>query len=204
VPLLKKGTLAEIVPATFKGWVSEDVGDPLAINGAGTLSAKLYSQLVTRVYTNPATGAQVMSLFAYGGKQTADLQLHRPEICYPAFGYALSQNQPTDVAIGSGVILPARQMFARQASHAEGVLYWSRVGEYLPVSSRDQRKARLEISLKGIIPDGVLSRFSVASEDPIHAWAEIKDFVPQLLSAIAPDQRSVLIGTARAHGLIGG
>jgi EpsI family protein len=204
VPLLKSGSLAEIVPAKFGAWRSEDVGDPLAINGPGTLSAKLYNQLVTRIYTNDATSAQVMMLLAYGGQQTDELQLHRPEICYPAFGFALVRNEPIDIAVGPGVDLPARRLIANSDERQESVIYWSRMGEFFPASSGQQREDRLRIAMKGIIPDGLLSRFSAVVADPSDAWREIEDFIPALVMAVAPDYRKVLIGTdrgAKIHGL---
>ncbi|WP_405041343.1 exosortase-associated protein EpsI, V-type [Phenylobacterium sp.] len=201
VPLLVKGDLAAIVPATFGGWRSEDVGDPLAINGPGTLSAKLYNQLVTRIYTDEANSAQVMMLLAYGREQTDDLQLHRPEVCYPAFGYALTRNQPFAFPIAKGVEIPARRLLAEADERRESVIYWSRIGEYLPTSGVQQRKDRLEISLQGIIPDGLLSRFSTVTENPNDAWRVLETFIPGLLASISPAFRNVLIGTARAQAM---
>jgi EpsI family protein len=197
VPLLKSGSMAEIVPATFGAWRSEDVGDPLAINGPGTLSAKLYNQLVTRIYTNDQTSAQVMMLLAYGGQQTDELQLHRPEVCYPAFGFTLVRNEPMTLPVAAGVDLPARRLIANGEDRQESVVYWSRMGEFFPDSSGEQREDRLRIAMQGIIPDGLLSRFSTVVADPTDAWREIEAFVPALVAAIAPNYRKVLIGTER-------
>jgi EpsI family protein len=195
VALLHGAKLAEVVPATFGEWRSEDVGDPLAINGPGTLSAKLYNELVTRVYRN-AKGQEIMMLLAYGGQQTDELQLHRPEVCYPAFGFALVQNQPVMVPLASRVGLPARRLLATKDERKESVIYWTRMGEFLPTSSGQQREDRFRIAAQGIIPDGLLARFSTVAGSQDNAWVELESFIPELLRAIAPGQRKVLVGTS--------
>ncbi|MBS0363287.1 MAG: EpsI family protein [Proteobacteria bacterium] len=201
VKLLKSGKVADLVPAKFGDWTSEDVGDPYAINGPGTLSAKLYNELITRQYVNEKAQAAVLMLLAYGGKQSDELQLHRPEVCYPAFGYALVRNEPVSLPVGKGVTIPARRLAAVQDDRHESIIYWSRMGEALPQTGPQQRAARLEIGLKGIVPDGILCRFSTAGDDLDRSWASINGFVADLLGAIAVDKRNVLIGDQRANAL---
>lgn len=198
VRLLKSGKVADLVPATFGGWTSEDVGDPYAVNGKGTLSAKLYNELVVRQYVNQASQTGILMLLAYGGKQSDELQLHRPEVCYPAFGYALVRNEPLSLPVGPGVTLPVRRLAAEQDDRRESIVYWSRMGELLPQSAAQQRSARLQIGMQGIIPDGLLCRFSMAGENVEQNWKQIDAFVGGLLAAIAPDKRNVLIGDERA------
>jgi EpsI family protein len=138
---------------------------------------------------------------AYGGRQTDDLQLHRPEVCYPAFGYTLEYNQGAQVPLANGVTLPARRMIGRKDNYDESVLYWTRIGETVPIDAAEQRKDRFRIALAGIIPDGMLSRFSAIRPATGDAWREIEAFVPQLIQAVAPEHRRVLIGTDRARAL---
>ncbi|HEY3948370.1 exosortase C-terminal domain/associated protein EpsI [Phenylobacterium sp.] len=201
VKLLKGGKVADVAPTTFGNWVSEDVGDPYAINGPGTLSAKLYNELVVRQYLNQKDQTAVLMLLAYGGKQSDELQLHRPEVCYPAFGYALVRNEPVFLPIGKGVTVPARRLSAEQDDRHESIIYWSRMGEMLPQNGPQQRAARLEIGLKGIVPDGLLCRFSMVGDDVERSWATIDGFVVDLLGAIPADKRNVLIGDQRANAL---
>lgn len=201
VRLLKSGKLADIVPMAFGNWTSQDTGDPLAVNGPGTLSAKLYNELVARVYVNPVTGRLVTTLLAYGGRQTDDLQLHRPEVCYPAFGFALLRNEKAMLPLAQNVAVPSHRLFAEAESQSESIVYWSRMGETFPQSGGDQRKARLEIAMQGIIPDGLLSRFSAPGGNPQTDWPLIEGFVRELVLAIAPDQRKILIGSERASAL---
>lgn len=199
VTLLKGAKLADIVPRAFGGWTSEDVSDPYAVNGEGTLSAKLYNELLTRLYTNQEAGLQIIMLLAYGGRQSDELQLHRPEVCYPAFGYELQQNEPSRVRIGDRASIPARQILAVAEERRESIVYWSRIGETLPQDGEEQREARLRISMQGVIPDGLLSRFSTMGGYPKRDWPMIASFIGELVIAIAPDQRKVLIGTQQAE-----
>jgi EpsI family protein len=201
IALLANQKLTDIVPAAFGPWRSEDVGDPLAINGPGTLSAKLYNQLLVRSYRNTVSGQQVLMLLAYGGLQTDDLQLHRPEICYPAFGYALTRNEPAAIHLSPDVIVPGRRLIGVAQEHTESIMYWSRIGESLPSSAAEQRAARLKISMAGIIPDGLLCRFSASPLDLAHPWADIEAFLPAFVASIAPPWRKVLIGTTRGKAL---
>jgi len=196
VSLLQSAKLDDLVPRGFGAWTSEDVGDPLAINGPGTLSSKLYNQLVTRAYMD-GKGAPVLMLLAHGERQSDELQLHRPEICYPAFGYALLKNEATSVRLASQVAVPARRLLAKSPSSEESVIYWTRLGENFPVSFDEQRTARFNDTLAGIIPDGILCRFSTA-DNTAAAWPRLQRFVRSLLAATDPAGRRVLIGTERS------
>ncbi len=198
VPLLKTGKLADLVPASFGAWVSQDIGDPYALNGEQTLANKLYNEEVVRAYRNAKTGEEVLMLLAYGRLQSDELQLHRPEVCYPAFGYNLVRNEPLNLSVGGRAVVPARRLAAEAEGRHESVIYWSRMGELLPQSRAEQRGARLKIAMQGIIPDGLLSRFSVSGEYPDRDWRSIEGFVGELILAIKPDDRKVLIGSEQA------
>lgn len=203
VTLLGDAKLADIIPRSFGPWDSEDAGDPMAVNGPGTLSAKLYNQLLVRVYRNTETGDQLLALLAYGGRQTDELQLHRPEVCYPAFGFSLTTNEPVDVPLGPGVTLPARRLMAENDGRLESVVYWSRMGEFLPRDGSEQRGDRLRVAMQGIIPDGLLCRFSAPPPETGGAWSGILSFLPAFVVAIPPEFRKVLVGTERAQALAG-
>ena len=199
VSLLQSTKLDDLVPRRFGAWSSEDVGDPLAINGPGTLSSKLYNQLVTRAYSD-GLGQPILMLLAHGERQSDELQLHRPEICYPAFGYALLENEPMAVPLGGQVGLPARRLLAKSPSNEESVIYWTRLGEHFPVSFNEQRTARFRDTLAGVVPDGILCRFSTA-DNTAGAWPRLEQFVRTLLAATSAPGRRVLVGTERSREL---
>ena len=131
-----------------------------------------------RIYTDKANGDELMMLLAYGDTQSDDLQLHRPEVCYPAFGYAITQSASVVVPLVGGGAIPSRKLMAEGPDRREAILYWSRLGDYFPTTRREQHLDRTRTSLKGIIADGVLARFSVANGAPENAFPILDRFVP--------------------------
>jgi EpsI family protein len=183
-----------------RGRTVEDIV-PRAPKIEGSLASRLYGETVGRVYRNGDTGEELMMLLAHGDTQSEDLQLHRPEICYPAFGFAISQSAVTDVALAPSVTLPSRRLVAEAPDRRETIVYWSRLGEYLPLDRRQQQLDRLRTAMRGDIADGLLARFSMLGADSAAAVGVLERFIPVLVRAVAPDHRSVLIGTQRAAAL---
>lgn len=200
VTLMTHGSLANVVPRTFPGWISSDVGNLVAPKEEDSLSAQLYQETIERVYRNP-DGAQVMMLMAHGDTQSNELQLHRPEVCYPAFGYAIRQSRTTDVDLAPGVRLPARSLVAEAPNRRENILYWSRLGEFMPVNGGEQRMFRLKTAMDGYIADGLLARFSVLGADDVAALALLERFIAGLVRSVPAAQRRGLIGTRRAQAM---
>ena len=198
VTLLGPKKIADVVPTAFGHWTSQDVGDPYAVNGPESLSSKLYNELVTRQYADGGPGAPILALFAYGRHQSDELQLHRPEVCYPAFGYEVVRNEPLPLKIGGIATVPARRLAAQAEDRRDSIIYWSRMGELIPQDSRQQRMVRLKIAMRGILPDGLLCRFSMTGDTPQQNWRQMEAFIDSLVLAVAPDERKVLIGTERA------
>jgi EpsI family protein len=202
VTLLGRGTTVEqVVPRTFGDWVAHDVSDLVAPQIEGSLASQLYGETVGRIYREQGAAAEVMMLLAHGDTQSDDLQLHRPEVCYPAFGYAISQNTVTDVTLAKGVSVPSRCLVADAPDRRETIIYWSRLGEYLPIDRRQQQIDRLETAMHGDIADGLLARFSVLGPDPAASVGVLERFIPALVLAVLAGQRDVLIGSQRATAL---
>jgi EpsI family protein len=198
--LLKGVTLAKAVPITFGQWSSEHA-DNLVVPEPGSLTSKLYSQTLGRIYTHRVSGQQILALLAYGGTQSDDLQLHRPEVCYPAFGYEISHDAALAIPLGGGVTVPGRRLYASMTDRAEAIVYWARLGEYFPDSGGAQRVARLETAMGGYIADGILARFSALGHGP-EGWVDACRFITEFIAAVPPAVRPALIGTPRARALI--
>jgi EpsI family protein len=197
--LARATPLETVLPNQFGDWVGRDIGDALALNDPESLAARLYSQIVTRQFINAQTGGQVVMLVAYGERQTDGLQLHRPEVCYPAFGYKLTRNEPFQIPLPGGMTLPARRLAAESEEAAdESIVYWARIGESLPKDGQEQRRERLRIAMQGMIPDGVLVRFSAGSPEPGGAWPALTTFIVDMLRTVPRSDLPVLVGTARA------
>lgn len=198
--LLRRGTISEAIPREFGDWMSED-SSLVSPAQAGRLAKTLYSETVGRTYYKPSDGAAVMVLAAYGDTQSDLLQLHRPESCYPAVGYALRLSQPADVQIGPNAVLPARRVVAEMEGRTENIIYWTRLGERMPQSGGDQRTARLQNSIEGYVADGILLRCSVLGGSA-EAFRLLDTFIPSLLKAVKSDVRPALIGTRLAQQVV--
>jgi EpsI family protein len=187
-------SLEQVTPLQVGDWSSRNVSGLAPPSTDGGLVAELYDEVVERVYRHAATGEQIMMLLAHGPNQSDELQLHRPESCYPAFGFALSDSQPLTLAIGAGASLPARRFVAEAAGQRECVLYWTRIGDFLPTSSGAQRMARLRSAMEGFVCDGLLARFSGVNADAAPIFATLERFVPDFLGAVAARARPAFIG----------
>ena len=202
VSLLPPGKkLADILPGSFGDWTSRDVSDLYAPETPDSLEARLYGETVGRFYSQRSTNIEIMMLIAHGDSQSNELQLHRPEVCYPAFGFSLVESHPIQLSIAKAVTLPGRRLIARSTQQQQSVIYWTRLGEYFPVGVTEQRLERLNTAMHRYIPDGLLARFSVAGTDIAPAFQTLKSFISELVMRVASNQRVVLVGTARARAL---
>ena len=201
VSLIGPAKLSILAPSAFGGWTCRDVSDLVAPATDGSLMSKLYAQTVERIYSRNGSRPEIMMLLAQGNAQTNDLQLHRPEVCYQAFGFRLLENRPTHLNVGGVSAIPGRQIIAQAQDRQENILYWTRLGEFLPDSGAQQRLDRVKLALRGDIADGLLARFSAVGQDSAQAFATLRNFIPAFLGAIAPSSRAALIGTAAAHNL---
>jgi EpsI family protein len=201
VTLLGRKKVADIVPRAFGDWASQDVSDLVKPLEAGSLAARLYGEEVARRYVNSATQAEVAILLAYGDSQTDQLQLHRPEVCYPAVGYAIVSSAEAELPLPGGVALPVRRLVASSPDRREQILYWTRLGEFFPVNDSQQRRDQLKTALGGYVADGLLARFSVAGSDAPSAFSVLQAFIPAMVSATAARDRPALIGTRFAQAM---
>lgn len=200
VALLNGQQLENGIPRAFGTWKTHESEGVIAPQSEDSLAAKLYSQTVTRVYADP-NGDLVMLLIAYGNTQSDTLQLHRPEVCYPAFGFEVTESRPMALTLANGVVLPGRNLIARTPGREERISYWTRIGEYMPVDNDEQRRMRFRTALAGIIPDGVLVRISNTVADEKQAFALNARFAADLMKAVPASYRPALVTTAKARQL---
>jgi EpsI family protein len=201
VSLLGGRQMDAIVPRAFGEWTSADTTDLVAPTEPGSLASRIYGTMIGRIYRQASSGGELMMLIAHGDTQSDDLMIHRPEICYPAFGYTISSSQPVAVALSGGVQVPARALVTKTSDRSENVLYWTRLGEFFPQNRKEQQLDRLQTALKGEIGDGVLFRLTQDTADSAWSFAFMRAFASELVNAMAPRDRGALIGTARALGL---
>lgn len=199
--LLQGAKMADVVPTRFGDWSAENSDGLVQPKTEGELAATLYSEMVGRIYHDLSSGQQIMMLVAYGDTQSDLLQLHRPESCYPAVGFNVTFSKEGRLRLPGGRDLPVRRVVAATADRQENILYWTRMGEYLPASAGEQRKVRLETAMEGFVPDGALIRFSMVGDDAGAAFGVMDRFIPDLLKAVAPGKRQALVGTALAKSM---
>lgn len=196
--LLPEGRdLEDVVPKQIGSWSPMQSEGFVLPKLPGGLAAKLYSQTVSRFYVSPDRNP-VMLVIAYGAEQSDLLQLHRPEVCYAAVGFEITSTNGNVVKLGPDAKLPVRELTARSETRVEPILYWTRIGDDLPTSGREQRWVKLRQQMNGYLADGVLVRLSTIGEPSPAAFAELAEFARTMMVAIAPKDRPVLIGRALA------
>jgi len=198
--LMGRLKLETAIPDHFAGWSRFESNQIVAPESEDSLSRQLYSQSVARLYAR-GDDAFAMLLIAYGDTQSDTLQLHRPEVCYPAFGMEITENRPVHIAVAPRIYIPGRDLVAINAERQEFITYWTRIGQALPTSGGEQRAAKLHNAIAGLIPDGVLTRVSTIADDPEKAFASNQQFIADLLAAVRPAVRRVLTGDAITRAL---
>ena len=186
--------LEQMVPRQFADWrVENTVAGAIVNPQQEALLKKLYSQTLSRSYIN-SQGARIMLSIAYGRDQRDGMQLHHPEVCYPAQGFQLKSNKPALLQLGgSGV--PGRQLetyLGRQRQ--EPVTYWTVIGETAVRGGINKKLAEMRYGLRGLIPDGLLFRVSSINPDSTAAFALQQQFSAALLAAVPPGVRVRLVG----------
>ena len=190
VDFLGKNKLDQLLPEQLGNWKFVSTSG-LVVPPEDQLARAIYSQLLTRVYEH-RNGTRIMLLVAQSSAQTGILQIHRPEFCYTAGGYRLSDTEPHVVNLPSGP-LPVQSISATREAITEQLVYWTRIGAHLPKSWPQQRMAVAIDNLRGLIPDAVMVRISTLSSDKAAALATIDEFVNALMGSVAPQMRRVLI-----------
>ena len=183
--------LEDLVPKSIGPWTFVSASG-LVVPPDDKLSQSLYSEVLTRVYSD-GQGSSIMLLLAQSGGQTGFLQVHRPEICYTAGGYRITSVASHVIRVGQ-TFIPAMSMDAAAGSGApEHIVYWTRIGNRMPTNWREQKLAVAEQNLKGVIPDAILVRVSSVNSDGAEARTTIDTFIRELLAAIPANRRAVFV-----------
>lgn len=185
--------LQTVIPHEFGPWRFVSASG-LVLPPSDETEARVYDQVLTRVYQSDDFGPNVMLMIAYGGGQTGMFEIHRPEACYPAQGYHLSDSASVPIALGDGRTIGARFWSAKSDVNREQLLYWTRIGPYFPATWFDEHVAIIRTNLARRLPDGVLVRMSIESSDRDEAIARLDHFAHALVSNLGPAGRRALIG----------
>lgn len=185
--------LEDAVPTEFAGWRLDPRARGMIVNPqTEELLRRIYTETLERTYVR-GPGERIMLSIAYGADQSdASLQMHYPEVCYPAQGFQLDQRREDRLELPFGV-LPVRRLETHFSSiRREPVTYWTVVGDQLTMNSMDKRLAEIRHGLRGEIVDGMLVRVSSISADTDGAYALQDQFVRDLLGHVTPAARARL------------
>src|SRR5574343_273715 len=175
--------LQKAIPPAFSTWSTITRTNVALVNPQQQeLLDSIYSQTLDRSYLDSKSGQVVMLSIAYGGIQSKQSQVHRPEICYPAQGFQISQSKKSQIETSLGQI-PVRRLLAVQSHRSEPVTYWIRVGDSLAEGWLGQKIAVVKQGMSGQFADGLLFRTSTIDDDTNSSY-EIQDrFIRDLLIA---------------------
>ena len=153
----------------------------------------IYDRYVARAYLVPDR-PPIVALIAYGATQDYQLQLHRPESCYPASGWSLQHSRQLRIPLANGDVLPAVAVEARRAGRREQILVWTRIGDRFPVDSWGERWLILQGALRRRLPDGAIVRLSTPMGSGDDALNNLIDFNRMLLASTGAPARALLLG----------
>ena len=187
-----KVELETLFPKTFGEWtVDERMPVQLISPDTQAMLNKIYNQTLSRTYVNPK-GERIMLSVAYGGDQSDATRAHRPEVCYPAQGFQITERSQDEIDLGDRK-LRVQQLVSKLGARNEPISYWITVGDRITLTGTEQKLAQLSYSMRGVIPDGMLVRVSSISADVTASYRLHADFVRAMSAAIPSHlQRQVL------------
>lgn len=187
-------SLEAMIPERFGEWRLDGAIVSLAVSPVNeALLEKIYSETLTRNYINER-GERIMLSIAYGGRQSTTMQVHRPEMCYPAQGFEI-RDLSQDFIDFSGNKLPVMKLVATQGRRIEPITYWVMIGDAAVRGGLEQSLARVKYGLSGKIPYGMVIRVSTISADEPHSYRVEEQFVRDMLGAMPTAYRKILTGT---------
>jgi EpsI family protein len=193
-------SLDAVVPKAFGDWrvVADSTTQVDVAQGVETVLEQPYDQTVMRTYAN-GHGEQVMLALAWGERQRQDVKVHRPEVCYPAQGFAVrvSEAGRPIATQGRALPVPTTQLLAESRGGGfEAVRYWIRIGDSYGGDGLAARWYILNEGLAGRIPDGILvrasQRLAQAGAAPA-SQALMERFLAELVASVPASARGMLV-----------
>jgi EpsI family protein len=185
--------LKDMIPGTFAEWKIDPYIVPLQLSADMQKGLNdLYSQTLVRTYVNP-TGDHVMLSVAYGGDQSGNLALHKPEHCYGAQGFDISHFS-RDEFVTVQDSFPVTRLLAVQGHRSEPITYWTTIGDKVVKDGLEQKLQKLRYAMTGKIPDGILLRVSTIDNDIEHSYRIQNAFIRSMLASMSNEDRIKITG----------
>ncbi|MBS0588017.1 MAG: EpsI family protein [Proteobacteria bacterium] len=190
----EKFDLEIMIPIEFGDWRIDRSIIPLQVDAeTQAMLDKIYNQTLARTYVN-SLGERVMLSVAYGGDQSDNLAVHKPEVCYYAQGFEIMKTFVDELLTQYGK-LPIKRLLAIKGYRNEPITYWITVGNKAVLPGMEEKLQQLRYGLTGNVPDGMLVRVSSIDSDKDKAYQLQTIFIQDLLSSVNSSERIRLIGT---------
>lgn len=190
----EKFDLETMIPARFGNWKIDESIIPLQVDADTQAKLdKIYNQTLSRTYVN-SYGERIMLSVAYGGDQSDNLAIHKPEVCYYAQGFEVMKIYADELLTQYGKF-PIKRLMAVKGSRNEPITYWVTIGNKAVLPGIEEKLQQLRYGLTGNVPDGMLVRVSSIDTDRERAYQLQNIFVQDLLSMVADGERIRLIGS---------
>ncbi|MDP3282683.1 MAG: EpsI family protein, partial [Nitrosomonas sp.] len=178
----------------FGDWKIDESIIPLQVDAeTQAMLDKIYNQTLSRTYVN-SLGERVMLSVAYGGDQSDNLAVHKPEVCYYAQGFEIMKTFADELLTQYGK-LPIKRLMAVKGNRNEPITYWITVGNKAVLPGIEEKLQQLRYGLTGSVPDGMLVRVSSIDSDKDKAYQLQNIFIQDLLLTVDVKERTRLIGT---------
>lgn len=187
---ISKAQFSRLIPDRVGRWQSRR-SDELVVATEDEGQDKLYENIETRIYEGRSLPS-IMLLVAYSSIQRNDIQVHRPEVCYPAGGFPIEKMRSVAIEF-NGRGIDALELVADRGGLKEKILYWIRVGDEFPAGWVDLRLKTAMSNITGIIPDGLLFRVSTVNQGSDFSTEELIDFSKAFVAAAPPSLKKVVL-----------
>lgn len=192
--LQEKIDLETMIPLKFGDWEIDRSIIPLQVDAETQAKLdEIYNQTLSRTYVN-SLGERIMLSVAYGGDQSDNLAVHKPEVCYYAQGFEIMKIFADEMLTQYGK-LPIKRLMAVKGNRNEPITYWVTVGNKAVLPGLDQKLQQLRYGFTGSVPDGILVRVSSIDSDKDKAYQLQTIFIQDLLATVDIKERARLIGT---------
>jgi len=193
--LKPKISLDTQIPSSFGVWREDATVIPVLPNPEVQLALDvLYSSALARTYVN-ASGQRVMLSIAYGSDQSSETTaVHRPEFCYGAQGFEVSNLGEDKVVVG-GRRLAVQRLIGVLGQRREPITYWITLDNTATLPGFGRKLAQIRYGLRGQIPDGLLFRISSIGMSEAESFKLQDQFLNDLAGTMDPSIRQRYFGT---------
>ncbi|MBI5926410.1 MAG: EpsI family protein [Aquabacterium sp.] len=186
--------LPQLIPVRFGDWRLDESGPPVVFDPTVEATLKqVYSQTLNRTYVN-AKGQVIMLALAYGKNQNSwSTAAHRPEFCYRAQGFVVTERGAAKVQLDDHQIT-AMHLVADRSGLVEPISYWVTLHDTTALPGASRKLQQIRFGLQGMIVDGFLVRMSSFGANEAEQFKLQESFARDLEKAVPANMRPRLFG----------